>query len=224
MAFSKEWEICYRNNRQMSIWPWSDLISYVMRYAKPTSADYKVLELGCGPGANIPFFNKLGILYYSIDGSRTIVQKVWKRFPECKKNIKVGDFTKRIPFEVEFDLVIDRASLTHNNTKDIQKTIALVFEKLKPGGKFIGIDWFSTLHSDFSKGKSSGDNYSREGIKDGLFANLGKVHFADKQHILRLFAKYEMEMLESKLIKTEIPEKKTRAFWDFVAVKTKKNI
>jgi len=55
MVFSKEWEICYREKKQMSLWPWSDLISYVMRYCKPTSNYFNVLELGCGAGANIPF-------------------------------------------------------------------------------------------------------------------------------------------------------------------------
>lgn len=219
MAFSKEWEICYRNNKQMSLWPWSDLISYVMRYSKPPSNNFNVLELGCGPGANIPFFKNLGINYYAIDGSPTIVNKVWKRFPEYKQNIKVGDFTKHIPFSMEFDLVVDRSSLTLNNTKDIKKTISLVFKKLKPGGKFIGIDWFSNLHTDFLKGKSGGDKYTRDGIKEGLFADLGKVHFADKQHILSLFSKYKMEILEHKLIKTEIPEKHIRAFWKFIVVK-----
>ena len=38
----------------MSIWPWSDLVSYVMRYTK-INENYKVLEIGCGSGANIPF-------------------------------------------------------------------------------------------------------------------------------------------------------------------------
>ena len=54
MGFSAEWEKQYQKNQQMSIWPWSDLISYVMRYTK-INASYKVLEIGCGAGANIPF-------------------------------------------------------------------------------------------------------------------------------------------------------------------------
>jgi SAM-dependent methyltransferase len=190
-----------------------------MRYSKPASHNFNVLELGCGPGANIPFFKNLGINYYSIEGSPTIVNTVWKRFPKYKQNIKVGDFTKRLPFSVEFDLIIDRGSLTLNNTKDIKKTISLVFRKLKPGGKFIGIDWFSTLHSDFPKGITGGDKYTRDGIEKGQFANLGKVHFADKRLIMNIFAKYKMEILEHKSIKTEIPGKHIRASWNFVAIK-----
>ena len=205
----------------MSLWPWSDLISYVMRYCKPTSNYFNVLELGCGAGANIPFFKKLGVNYYSIEGSPTIVSKVWKRFPDYKKNIKVGDFTKNIPFSVAFDLVVDRSSLTLNNAKDIGKAISLVFLKLKAGGKFIGIDWISTLHTDYSSGNAGGDQYTRDRIEEGQFANVGKVHFSDKQHILNMFSKFEIEILEHKSIKTEIPEKHTRAYWSFIAVKPK---
>ena len=35
MSFSTEWEDRFKEGTQMSIWPWSDLITYVMRYAKP---------------------------------------------------------------------------------------------------------------------------------------------------------------------------------------------
>ena len=74
MTFSQEWEKCFKENTQISTWPWSDLVSYVMRYARPTGENFRVLELGCGAGANIPFFISLGVDYYAIDGSSTIVE------------------------------------------------------------------------------------------------------------------------------------------------------
>ena len=43
----------YKEKLQMSIWPWSDLVTAVMRLRLPAST--RVLELGCGAGANIPF-------------------------------------------------------------------------------------------------------------------------------------------------------------------------
>ena len=50
----KAWEEIYKVNRHMATWPWSDIVSDVM-ILKP-SKNLKVLEIGCGPGANIPFF------------------------------------------------------------------------------------------------------------------------------------------------------------------------
>ena len=107
MGFSAEWEQCYKSNSHMSIWPWSDLVSYVYRYAKPTTDDFKVLEIGCGAGANIPFFKHLGVKYYAIDGSESIVKQLKESFPEYKNSIVVGDFTREIPFDEQFDLVVD---------------------------------------------------------------------------------------------------------------------
>lgn len=38
--------------------------------------------------------------------------------------VVAGDFTECLPFEGEFDLILDRSSVTHNNTADICKKIA----------------------------------------------------------------------------------------------------
>ena len=86
MVISSEWDERYKDNTHMSIWPWSDLVSYVMRYAK-SKKKISVLELGCGAGANIPFFLALGYEYYGIEGSSTIISKLKKRFPNIKKNL-----------------------------------------------------------------------------------------------------------------------------------------
>lgn len=220
MAFSKEWDEIYKVNSHMSVWPWSDLVSYVMRYIYPHGPKYRVLELGCGAGANIPFFKSLGVQYYSIDGSQIIVSKLWERFPDLKNNIIAGDFTEDIPLEGQFDIVVDRSSLAHNTSRAIIKGLSLVFDKLKPGGKFIGIDWFSTLHSDYQRGIEIEDIYTRTGYTDGQAAHVGQVHFSDKDHLNDLFQAFVIEILEHKIIKREIPENSDIfASWNLLAKK-----
>jgi SAM-dependent methyltransferase len=222
MSFSKEWDERYKANTHLSIWPWSDLVSYVMRYSRPTDSDYSVLELGCGAGANIPFFNSLNVRYFAVEGSLTIVEKLWRRFPELRENIVVGDFAKEIPFSGQFDLVIDRASLTSNSTEAIKFSLALVYEKLKLGGKFIGIDWYSTAHSDYKLGDLI-DSFTRDNINEGQFKDIGAVHFSDKAHLLDLFSLFNIETMEHKIIQREIPEDKhIFASWNLVAKKTTK--
>ena len=121
MGFSNEWDDKYQDNTHMSVWPWTNLVSLVMRN-KPQKRNFKVLELGCGAGANIPFFVSLEADYYSVEGSKTIVDKLHQRFPYLKDNIMVGDFTDFIP-ETQFDLIVDRASLTCNHEESIIKSL-----------------------------------------------------------------------------------------------------
>ena len=141
MSFSEQWEERYAANTHLSVWPWSDIVSLVHRHCKQVIATGgRVLELGCGAGANIPFFKVVGVDYYAIEGSPTIVRQLHERYPDLAENIALGDFTSFQPFSEKFDLVIDRAALTHNSTVAIKKGLQVVFDSLKTGGIFIGSD------------------------------------------------------------------------------------
>ena len=220
MGFSKEWDELYKSNLHLSIWPWSDLVSYVMRYARPKLSKFKVLELGCGAGANIPFFMSLGVEYYAIDGSKTIVQMLKKRFNKIAENIIVGDFTKEIPFPFKFNLIVDRGAVTCNTSEDIKRCMSLVYDKLINKARYIGIDYYSTEDSDFKLGKYFEDRYTKIDIENGPLAGTGRVHFSDKKHLMDLFDKFSIEVMEHKIIKSEIPaDRKAYAFWNIVAKK-----
>jgi SAM-dependent methyltransferase len=218
MNFSKEWDERYRANTHLSIWPWSDLVSYVMRYARPDRPGVRVLELGCGAGANIPLFRSLGVDYHGIEGSPAIVARLQEAFPELKERLVAADFTVDIPFDGQFDLVVDRSSLTHNTTTAIRQCLDLLKERMAPGAKFIGIDWFSTSYSDFTKGQQAEDEWTRSGYTEGSFAHVGRVHFSDKDHLLDLFSGFDMRIMEEKSIRRAIPDDGWHfAGWNFVA-------
>ena len=222
MGFSKEWEEQYSSNHQMSIWPWSDLVSYIYRYTNVAKhPNVKVLELGCGAGANIRLFQALGADYYAMDGSPTIIKMLKDKYPMYAKNLVIGDFTIEIPFDEKFDVILDRASLTTNNTTDIKRAISLIETHLSSGGQFIGIDWYSKKHVDFALGDIvAGDEYTKfMGDVDGQFAGLGNVHFSDEAHLRELFANFDIKVLEEKVVNTLLPVKHRFASWNFVAVK-----
>lgn len=219
MTFSQEWDTTFKENKNISIWPWSDLVSFVMRYARPSGPQFRVLELGCGAGANIPFFLSLGIQYYGIEGSATIIKRLREKFPSLKDNLIIGDFTSSIPFQGDFDLVVDRSAVTHNPTIGIKKCLEEIHKILKAGGKYIGIDWFSTLHSDYKEGKDTEDDFTRTGYQTGQFAYVGRVHFSDRLHLEGLLGKFSILILEHKIVKREIPDNSIFAAWNFVAKK-----
>ncbi|NQU35270.1 MAG: class I SAM-dependent methyltransferase [Bacteroidetes bacterium] len=221
MSFSNEWDEKYRENTHMSIWPWSDLVSYIMRYSRPKEPNKcNLLELGCGAGANIEFFKWLGVNYFALEGSLTMVKMLCEKFSDFSKTIKVADFTKQIPFNENFDIVVDRASLTHNDTQSIRRTLSLIKDYMKPGASFVGIDWFSTNHSDFIKGNHLEDGFTCSNFTSGQFAGVGNVHFSNKEHILDLFEDFEVKILEEKVVSKSIPnDSHIFASWNIYAVK-----
>jgi SAM-dependent methyltransferase len=180
------WEEKYLQGTNLSTWPWSDLVSYVGRYALPPKDFNEILELGCGMGANIPFFLSRKNNYYAMEGSRAAVDFVVNRFPELMNKIECGDFTKNIPFSGPFDLIVDRASLTCNETTEIIACLKLLNRLLRKGGIFVGIDWYSKFDNAASEGFFVDDN-TRMNIPFGPLANLGKIHFSDKKHLYDLF-------------------------------------
>jgi len=221
MGFSPEWEQRYAENTHLSVWPWSDLVSLVNRHCKPIIAagGGRVLEFGCGAGANIPLFRALGFAYYAIEGSSTIVAQLHQRYPELVDHICVGDFTRDQPFVGTFDVVIDRAAITHNDLKAIKESLESVYNALKPGGFFLGVDWFSTNHTDFSGGKIVGDPNTKK-LLEGQFTGVGNVHFSDEDHLRNLFERFEIVFLEEKLARRYQPADQHQfASWNIVVRK-----
>ena len=219
-GFSSEWDNCYKDNTHLSIWPWSDVVSLVHRYCKPLTESKNVLEFGCGAGANIPLFRSFGMNYFAIEGSQTIVHRLHQRFPDLANQIKVGDFTIDRPFDVEFDLVIDRAALTHNSTSSIRDGLKNALNALNSGGIFIASDWFSTKHSDFLGGEAADDFYTRKNYVEGQFSGVGLVHFFDEEHLSELFCDFNIKYLEEKIAKQYQPKvDHTFSSWNIVACK-----
>lgn len=218
MGFSKEWESAYQQSKQLSVWPWSHMISLVHHYGN-LHKGMRVLELGCGAGANIPFFVKAEADYYAVEGSVTMVERLNEVFKGENVHIAQSDFTRDVHWGGTFDLIIDRSSLTHNATDDIQRAIGLIKAALKQGGKFIGMDWFSTKFEAFEKDASRKiDDYTRY-FTDGYFSGLGNVHFSDEGHLRELFSEFSFEYLAEKQTQVCIPEKHISAWWDFVVMK-----
>jgi len=96
-------------------------------------------------GCQHPVFRALKIEYSGIEGSQSICAKVLQSYPELKNRLYVGDF---LSFDLpgKYDVIVDRASMTHNSTAAIRKGLLHLAGYLEVGGKYIGIDWFSTEH------------------------------------------------------------------------------
>jgi SAM-dependent methyltransferase len=224
MSLSTEWNDTYLENRHMSTWPWNDVVSLSHSYARLTT-DSKVLELGCGAGANIPFFLSLGVDFYAIEGSEAAVNRLLKKFPKLEGKIVCADFTKDIPFPNHFDLVLDRGSITHNFEYDIKYCLSLVHKSLKAGGVLIGNTWMSTSNDYFQKGTPTDDPFTKTNYPDGPYFGIGKVHFFDKNSIQTLLNEFTIIHLEESIRYSHVnsrffdPSSTKYSFWNLVAKK-----
>ncbi len=222
MSFSNKWEKIYKKKSNYSIWPWSEVVSLFYNHFnlnKFKNKKIKILELGCGAGANIPFFNDKKFDYYAVDGSQTIIKALKVKYPNLKKKIKSCDFTKEIPFQEEFDLILDRASITCNNKKSIISSINLIRGKLKKNGIFFGIDWYSTKSSDARKGKMDGDKFTRKNMKNSIFADAGSFHFSNERMMRNYFKKFKIISFYEKIIYKKINKENKLASWTIVVEK-----
>ena len=76
------------------------------------------------------------------------------------------------------------------------------------------------MHSDYKHGIQDQDSFTRTNYKNGQFVHVGRVHFSDKKHLLDLFKKFKILVLEHNITKTEVPKKNSViAGWNIVAQK-----
>ena len=99
MSWDPVWENVFRS-QAWGKYPGEDLIRFVARnfYGVPDRSAIRLLEVGCGPGANLWFMAREGFTVYGIDGSQTAIDQARARLdaecPGWKGQLWCGDMGK----------------------------------------------------------------------------------------------------------------------------------
>jgi ubiquinone/menaquinone biosynthesis C-methylase UbiE len=106
-------------NQEWGKYPSESLIQFIARnYYKLDRKTVRILEVGCGTGANVWFVAREGFAAYGIDGSAIAINKAAKRMSDegiGNVSLVVGDIIK-LPYEDNFfDAVIDNECIYSNN-------------------------------------------------------------------------------------------------------------
>lgn len=214
----ENWDRVYREARHRSVWPWSHVVTLVNRHVPEFRSGIRVLELGCGAGANIRFFVENGAEFWGIEGSESMVVQLRLAFPELADRLICADFTHPVEIEGSFDLVLDRGSITHNSTAAVVRTMDLVHDYLRPGGWFIGTDWFGTGSDEYCNGTPTDDPYVRDDFEDGPFADVGVTHFFDREHVEQMLGPLDLVALYRRTTDRVFPDPPhSHEAWDVVA-------
>ena len=186
-------------------YPPEDLVRFVGKNYKNIidKSSIRVLDIGCGPGANIWFLHREGFNTCGIDSSKTAIAIANKRiqkenslFEYKNPDLKVGNF-KQLPWEENFfDLTVDIFAIYANKVEIIDQTLSEIIDQtlseikrvLKPNGKFYSKLWGKKT-TGFAKGKEIEKDTFDE-ISEGPCKNMGISHFFDSDSINSIFGKY----------------------------------
>lgn len=162
-------EEVYKKNKQINRYPYTSIVSNIFRLVSDRK-NKKILDIGCGTGNNLKFFAENQFECYGLDISPTGVD-ICKKFinkSNLKADVIVGK-SHELPYENNyFDVVVDRASITHNSY-NFEDCIKEVYRVLKKDGIFI-TEIFGEKCSDKKYGKK---------INDNLYVNYTEGHFKD---------------------------------------------
>lgn len=187
-SFDPVWEDIYKRGEQLNRYPYSNVVSFVIR-EQPVGlarAETRVLEIGCGAGNNLWFAAREGFQVAGVDASPSAIKFANARFAEegLSGDIRLGDFTS-LPFaDDSFDLAINRAAVTQTGLTSAAKAVAEVGRVLKKGGKF-----YNEIYSNKTR---RGGIPGPDGVTlnvEGWLAGVGQICFYSKTQLDALFAK-----------------------------------
>ena len=151
-----------------------------------------VLELGFGTGPNIVIPLGYNWNYTGVELSKEAFEIASKNLKASNARLINADLTQiDLADYGNFDLIYDRAVLTHLPCSEIRRTVEQIHNSLRSGGIFLGLDWFSSAYPEKRTGSVINDmDCTRGDFQSGHFEFFGTTHFADYQHIREIFEKF----------------------------------
>lgn len=190
MAWDSVWEDVFKN-QEWGKYPGEDLIRFIARnYYKKDRKNTKILEIGCGIGANIWYLAREGFCAYGIDGSKTAIERAKNRLQieNLEANLRLGDIIN-LPYNDNFfDAVIDIECLYCNSKRDTEIILKEINRVLKKDSLFYGRTFSSEMYMGSSQKEVGYLEYTD--ISDGPFAGKGFVRLIDEDDIKELYGKY----------------------------------
>lgn len=177
--------------REFGKYPAEHLIRFVAQnfYHKQRHT-IRILEVGCGPGANIWYLSREGFDAYGIDGSAVAIEQAQKRlFSEgLKGTLCIGDIANLTYENDFFDAVIDNECIYSNTLFDTHLILHNIQRVLKRGGLFFSRTFSHNMYVG-NDAQQVGPLEFKEAT-DGPIAHTGYFRLIDKKGIASLYGTY----------------------------------
>lgn len=184
------------SSRSWGRYPPEDLVRFMGRnFRGADRAGVRVLEVGCGPGANIWFLHREGYAVHGIDASPAAIKLAAQRLalenaglPSPAPDLRVGNFA-RLPWQdASFDVVVDIFALYANPLALIEQALSEVARVLKPGGLLYSKLW-GTGTTGFGEGIRL-EPGTFDAIPRGPCRDMGITHFFTPDEVRATFGKH----------------------------------
>jgi len=191
------WEKIFRS-RPWGKYPPEHLVRFVAGnfYRASQREGVHLLEVGCGPGANVWFMAREGFKVSGIDGSPTAIRIAQERLAGegLAADLRVGDFSSLPWPDGSFDGVVENVGLCCNPWALIRKAIGEVRRVLKPSATFL-----SSFFTHRTWGYGLGTEVEPDAfvdIQEGPMAHEGFILFLNRARLDDLFADFSDVVVE----------------------------
>jgi SAM-dependent methyltransferase len=218
-----DWESIH-TQRDWGKYPNEELVRFIGRtfqqYSRNDRTKIKILELGCGQGANLWFLGKEGFDTYGIDISPTALKKTESYLQEAygvKTTLREADLRKLPYIDEYFDIVIDVATIQHTSLKDHKIAYAEVGRVLKPNGYF----WSLHIAKDswgYGLGKII-DQDTFDNLNEGPLKDVGIICMPSDKDLTSILSNHFMIDDLEKISKTYENQKKVIYHWIIITRK-----
>ncbi len=193
MTWDPTWETIF-HARDWGRYPPEELVRFIMRnYGEVANrSQVRVLEVGCGTGANLWFMAREGFDVWGIDGSHAAIARAQGRREAERVSYRLTRLDALelagLFKEASVDAVIDVCCLQHNRRADIQAIVNQMHAVLKPGGRL-----FSMMVQAGSWGDGTGTRVepgTYTDIPEGPAAGVGLTRFSTYREVVEHFSEF----------------------------------
>lgn len=182
------WEKIF-SSRPWGKYPGEDVVRFVARgfYKFTDRSSIKLLEIGCGTGANLWFIAREGFQVYGVDGSQSAIDLSRARLDGdvagWQGRLAVGDVLSLDFPDDYFDGVLDVEAVCCNDFNQSKLIYAEMVRVIKPGGKF-----YSRCFSKGTIGDETGEVLGRNTYLPtvGPMAHTGLTRFTAREDLTEL--------------------------------------